>query len=88
MADAHTKHHDYHLVDPSPWPLVGAISAFVMAIGAIIWMHKQLRRRAAGLRRRRARRALHHARLVERRDPRGRSTATTPASSRSTTATA
>ena len=29
MAEAHAKHHDYHLVDPSPWPLIGAISAFV-----------------------------------------------------------
>ena len=26
MAEAHAKpHHDYHLVDPSPWPAVGAI---------------------------------------------------------------
>ena len=31
MAEAHAKHHDYHLVDPSPWPLIGAISAFLMA---------------------------------------------------------
>ena len=38
MADAHAKHHDYHLVDPSPWPAVGALSAFVMAVGAIAWM--------------------------------------------------
>ena len=38
MADSHAKHHDYHLVDPSPWPLVGSIAAFVMAIGAIAWM--------------------------------------------------
>lgn len=38
MADAHAKHHDYHLVDPSPWPLVGSISGFVTAIGAIIYM--------------------------------------------------
>jgi cytochrome c oxidase subunit 3 len=38
MADTHTKHHDYHLVDPSPWPLVGSVSAFIMAVGAIIWM--------------------------------------------------
>lgn len=30
--------HDYHLVNPSPWPLVGSVSAFVMAIGAIVWM--------------------------------------------------
>ena len=39
MATAHAKHHDYHLVDPSPWPVVGSISAFVMAVGAITWMH-------------------------------------------------
>ncbi len=26
MAEAHTKHHDYHLVDPSPWPVIGALS--------------------------------------------------------------
>ena len=26
MADAHAKHHDYHLVDPSPWPIIGAIA--------------------------------------------------------------
>jgi cytochrome c oxidase subunit 3 len=30
--------HDYHLVEPSWWPLVGAISAFAMAIGALVWM--------------------------------------------------
>ncbi|MEO9167158.1 MAG: cytochrome c oxidase subunit 3, partial [Aestuariivirga sp.] len=29
MADAHAKHHDYHLVSPSWWPIVGAVSAFV-----------------------------------------------------------
>ncbi len=33
MAGAHTKNHDYHLVDPSPWPIVGAGSATIMAIG-------------------------------------------------------
>ncbi|MGI9481938.1 MAG: cytochrome c oxidase subunit 3 [Hyphomicrobiales bacterium] len=35
MADSHEVKHDYHLVDPSPWPAVGATAAFVMAIGAI-----------------------------------------------------
>ncbi len=40
MADAHAKNHDYHLVDPSPWPLVGALSAFVLATGLIMWMHE------------------------------------------------
>ena len=39
MADAHAKHHDYHLVDPSPWPAVGSVSAFILAVGAISWMH-------------------------------------------------
>ena len=38
MVTAHAKHHDYHLVDPSPWPLVGATSATIMAIGAVMWM--------------------------------------------------
>jgi len=41
MAQAHAKpNHDYHLVDPSPWPIIGAIAAFVMAVGAIMWMKK------------------------------------------------
>ena len=34
MATAQVKHHDYHLVDPSPWPIVGAVAAFIMAVGA------------------------------------------------------
>ncbi len=38
MADAHAKHHDYHLVNPSPWPAVASVSAFVLAVGAIVWM--------------------------------------------------
>ena len=39
MADAHAKHHDYHLVNPSPWPAVGGAAAFILAIGAVSWMH-------------------------------------------------
>jgi cytochrome c oxidase subunit 3 len=38
-AQAPTKYHDYHLVDPSPWPIVGSVSAFILAVGAITWMH-------------------------------------------------
>jgi len=30
--------HDYHLVNPSPWPLTGSLSATVMAIGGVAWM--------------------------------------------------
>jgi cytochrome c oxidase subunit III len=37
---AHAKpNHDYHLVNPSPWPFVGSVSALVMAIGAVLWFH-------------------------------------------------
>jgi cytochrome c oxidase subunit 3 len=39
MADAHVKDHDYHLVDPSPWPVLGSLAAFIMAVGAVISMH-------------------------------------------------
>src|SRR5262249_10581939 len=39
MADAHAeKHHDYHLVNPSPWPFLASIGAFTTAIGLIVWM--------------------------------------------------
>ena len=39
MADAHAKpHHDYHLVDPSIWPFVSSFAAFVMFLGAVVWM--------------------------------------------------
>ena len=39
MADSHAnKNHDYHLVNPSIWPLLGSIGAFIMAVGAIILM--------------------------------------------------
>ncbi len=36
--DGHTKNHDYHILNPSPWPLMGSIGAFIMAVGAIILM--------------------------------------------------
>jgi len=38
MAQAHTKQHDYHLVDPSPWPFIGSISALALTIGSVLWM--------------------------------------------------
>ncbi|WP_339334079.1 cytochrome c oxidase subunit 3 [uncultured Maricaulis sp.] len=31
----HAAKHDYHLVDPSPWPFVGSLGAFLLAIGAV-----------------------------------------------------
>ncbi|MEM7320214.1 MAG: cytochrome c oxidase subunit 3 [Pseudomonadota bacterium] len=36
---AHAKNHDYHILNPSIWPLVGAASGFVMLVGAVLWMH-------------------------------------------------
>ena len=36
---AHAQNHDYHLVDPSPWPVIGSVSAFILAVGAIQFMH-------------------------------------------------
>ncbi len=35
---AHQK-HDYHLVDPSPWPLIGAFSALMMFTGLVLFLH-------------------------------------------------
>ncbi|GHF30145.1 cytochrome c oxidase subunit III [Kordiimonas sediminis] len=30
--------HDYHLVDPSPWPAVGSLAAFLVTFGAVFAM--------------------------------------------------
>jgi cytochrome c oxidase subunit 3 len=38
MAEAHKANHDYHLVDPSPWPLIGATGALLMAVGGVAFM--------------------------------------------------
>jgi cytochrome c oxidase subunit 3 len=29
--------HDYHLLNPSPWPLVGSIGGLVLALGFVVW---------------------------------------------------
>jgi cytochrome c oxidase subunit 3 len=31
--------HDYHLVDPSPWPILGATGALLGFGGTVIWLH-------------------------------------------------
>ena len=36
---AHEKNHDYHILNPSIWPFVGAVSGFIMLFGAVMWMH-------------------------------------------------
>ena len=30
--------HDYHLVNPSPWPLIGSIAVLVLAVGGVVYM--------------------------------------------------
>jgi len=43
MTDTHAiaqqAKHPYHLVDPSPWPIVGAIAALMLTSGAVLYMH-------------------------------------------------
>ena len=36
---AGAKHHDYHLVEPSIWPLVGSFAALIMFGGLVLFMH-------------------------------------------------
>ena len=33
------QQHPNHLVDPSPWPAVGSAAGFILAIGAVMFMH-------------------------------------------------
>lgn len=35
------QHHDYHLVDPSPWPIIGSFSALLLAVGALFFIHEK-----------------------------------------------
>src|SRR3712207_5317464 len=32
--------HPYHLVDPSPWPALGTLAAFILVIGGLMYMHE------------------------------------------------
>ncbi len=33
------RNHDYHVLPPSIWPLSGAVGAFVMLLGAVLFFH-------------------------------------------------
>ncbi|PPB81089.1 cytochrome c oxidase subunit 3 [Albidovulum inexpectatum] len=35
---AHTKNHDYQILPPSIWPLLGSLGGFTMLFGAVLWM--------------------------------------------------
>src|SRR3546814_15844724 len=40
MSAGHDQpNHPYHLVDPSPWPLLGAIAGGTLAFGGVLFMH-------------------------------------------------
>ena len=32
--------HSYHLVDPSPWPIVAAFAAFMFTTGGVLYMQR------------------------------------------------
>ena len=34
-----SKNHDYHILQPSIWPLIGALGAFTMLFGAALFFH-------------------------------------------------
>jgi cytochrome c oxidase subunit 3 len=35
---AHAKNHDYHILTPSIYPFLGAVAAFLMLSGAVLWI--------------------------------------------------
>ena len=36
------KKHDYHLVDPSPWPIYTSFSCLVLALGSVYYLHTEV----------------------------------------------
>jgi cytochrome c oxidase subunit 3 len=38
--ETHPAKHPYHLVDPSPWPIVGALAALALTSGGVMYMHQ------------------------------------------------
>jgi len=34
-----TVEHPFHLVEPSPWPIVGSVAGVLFTAGAALWMH-------------------------------------------------
>nr|QVV96014.1 cytochrome c oxidase subunit III [Coridius brunneus] len=34
------NNHPYHLVDPSPWPLMASIGSMTITTGMVVWFHK------------------------------------------------
>lgn len=34
--------HNFHLVDPSPWPIIGSFAGFFLTLGGVLYMHKYI----------------------------------------------
>jgi cytochrome c oxidase subunit 3 len=42
LSNVYTKEHEkhpFHLVDPSPWPILTSFSAFLVVLSLAAWMH-------------------------------------------------
>ncbi len=39
MLKRNNQRHSFHLVDPSPWPLIASFSALMLTVGATMYMH-------------------------------------------------
>ena len=37
---AHEKNHDYHILAPSAWPLLGALAGFILLFGSVLYFHE------------------------------------------------
>lgn len=40
MSDSHAPNHNYHLVDPSHWPIFCSFAAFLLFFGGVLYMHE------------------------------------------------
>lgn len=42
MIKRNNQRHSFHLVDPSPWPIISSFSALMLTVGATMFMHGYL----------------------------------------------
>jgi len=42
MSAENAHSHDYHLVDPSPWPILGTIAGTIGFVGLLVYMHPDI----------------------------------------------
>ena len=39
MTMAHEKNHDYHILNASIWPFLGALGGFILLFGSVLFFH-------------------------------------------------